>query len=91
MKQGWLVPATVFIFVLCTLYIYCRANLALRLTLGLFFVTMFISMWISNTAATAMMIPIMETVLVELQAVRHSLFCFVCLFAFLTEIVEMRR
>ncbi|XP_012224853.1 protein I'm not dead yet-like [Linepithema humile] len=39
-----------------------------RLTFGLFFVTMFISMWISNTAATAMMIPIMETVLVELEA-----------------------
>lgn len=39
-----------------------------RLTLGLFFVTMFISMWISNTAATAMMIPIMETVLQELEA-----------------------
>jgi hypothetical protein len=35
----------------------------------LFFVTMFISMWISNTAATAMMIPIMETVLMELEAV----------------------
>lgn len=30
---------------------------------------MFISMWISNTAATAMMIPIMETVLIELEAV----------------------
>ncbi|KAG7212199.1 hypothetical protein KM043_012539 [Ampulex compressa] len=39
-----------------------------RLTLGLFFVTMFISMWISNTAATAMMLPIMETVLIELEA-----------------------
>ncbi|EZA59528.1 hypothetical protein DMN91_011334 [Ooceraea biroi] len=39
-----------------------------RLTLGLFFVTMFLSMWISNTAATAMMIPIMETVLMELEA-----------------------
>ncbi|KAI4477438.1 hypothetical protein M0802_014734 [Mischocyttarus mexicanus] len=39
-----------------------------RLTLGLFFVTMFISMWISNTASTTMMIPIMETVLVELEA-----------------------
>ncbi|XP_043285688.1 protein I'm not dead yet-like [Venturia canescens] len=39
-----------------------------KLSLGLFFVTMFISMWISNTAATAMMIPIMETVLVELEA-----------------------
>lgn len=38
--------------------------------MGLFFVTMFISMWISNTAATAMMIPIVETVLTELEAVR---------------------
>lgn len=28
---------------------------------------MFISMWVSNTAATAMMIPIMETVLLELE------------------------
>ncbi|XP_076545915.1 uncharacterized protein LOC117608989 [Osmia lignaria lignaria] len=39
-----------------------------RLTLGLFFVTMFLSMWISNTAATAMMLPIVETVLLELEA-----------------------
>ncbi|XP_074109353.1 protein I'm not dead yet [Cotesia typhae] len=39
-----------------------------KLSLGLFYVTMFISMWISNTAATAMMIPIIETVLVELEA-----------------------
>lgn len=46
----------------------------LRLTLGLFFVTMFISMWISNTAATAMMIPIIETVLIELEAVSFRLF-----------------
>ncbi|XP_015118464.1 protein I'm not dead yet [Diachasma alloeum] len=38
-----------------------------KLSLGLFCVTMFISMWISNTAATAMMMPIMETVLVELE------------------------
>ncbi|KAG5327407.1 INDY1 protein, partial [Acromyrmex heyeri] len=45
-----------------------------RLTLGLFFVTMFISMWISNTAATAMMIPIMETVLIELESVSFHLF-----------------
>lgn len=35
---------------------------------------MFISMWISNTAATAMMIPIMETVLVELEAVSPFFF-----------------
>nr|XP_033327585.1 uncharacterized protein LOC117221069 [Megalopta genalis] len=39
-----------------------------RLTLGLFFVTMFLSMWISNTAATAMMLPIIETVLLEIEA-----------------------
>lgn len=39
-----------------------------KLSLGLFCVTMFISMWISNTAATAMMIPIVETVLLELEA-----------------------
>ncbi|CAK9803413.1 Protein I'm not dead yet [Anthophora quadrimaculata] len=39
-----------------------------RLTLGLFCVTMFLSMWISNTAATVMMLPIVETVLLELEA-----------------------
>lgn len=33
---------------------------------------MFISMWISNTAATAMMIPIVETVLLELEAVSNE-------------------
>lgn len=38
-----------------------------RLTFGIFLVTMFISMWISNTAATAMMIPIIDTVLMELE------------------------
>jgi len=35
---------------------------------------MFISMWISNTAATAMMIPIMETVLIELESVSLHFF-----------------
>ncbi|XP_006559632.1 protein I'm not dead yet isoform X4 [Apis mellifera] len=39
-----------------------------RLTLGLFCVTMFLSMWISNTAATTMMLPIVEIVLLELEA-----------------------
>ncbi|XP_012251937.2 protein I'm not dead yet [Athalia rosae] len=38
-----------------------------RLSAGIFFVTMFISMWVSNTAATAMMIPIIQTVLMELE------------------------
>ncbi|XP_046591217.1 protein I'm not dead yet-like [Neodiprion lecontei] len=38
-----------------------------RLSFGIFLVTMFISMWISNTAATAMMIPIINTVLMEME------------------------
>uniref|UniRef100_A0A336KDB7 CSON008563 protein n=1 Tax=Culicoides sonorensis TaxID=179676 RepID=A0A336KDB7_CULSO len=38
-----------------------------RLNLGLTVVTMFVSMWISNTAAVAMMCPIMQAVLEELE------------------------
>lgn len=38
-----------------------------RLNLGLSACTMFVSMWISNTAATAMMLPIVEAMLMELQ------------------------
>ncbi|KAJ8916528.1 hypothetical protein NQ315_000170 [Exocentrus adspersus] len=38
-----------------------------RLNIGLVTVTMFVSMWISNTAATAMMIPIIEATLTELE------------------------
>lgn len=38
-----------------------------RLNLGLVTVTMFVSMWISNTAATAMMIPIVEATLKALE------------------------
>ncbi|GAB6030174.1 hypothetical protein CHUAL_005850 [Chamberlinius hualienensis] len=37
-----------------------------RLMAGFMFVTMFLSMWISNTATTAMMMPIVEAVLDEL-------------------------
>lgn len=40
-----------------------------RLNFGLIAVTMFVSMWISNTAAVAMMIPIMQAVLEELESV----------------------
>lgn len=39
-----------------------------RLNFGLVAVTMFVSMWISNTAAIAMMCPIMEATLKELEA-----------------------
>lgn len=39
-----------------------------RLNFGLLSVTMFVSMWISNTAAVAMMCPIMQAVLEELQS-----------------------
>ncbi|XP_037906790.1 protein I'm not dead yet-like [Hermetia illucens] len=38
-----------------------------RLNLGLMSVTMFVSMWISNTAATAMMCPIIVAILEELE------------------------
>lgn len=38
-----------------------------RLNFGLTVVTMFVSMWISNTAAIAMMCPIMQAVLEELE------------------------
>lgn len=40
-----------------------------KLIFGLTMVSMFVSMWISNTAAIAMMCPIMEAVLKELEEV----------------------
>ncbi|KAH8243652.1 hypothetical protein KR032_009123, partial [Drosophila birchii] len=39
-----------------------------RLHFGLVFVTCFISMWISNSASTAMMCPIVKAVLLEMEA-----------------------
>lgn len=39
-----------------------------RLMLGFMFVTAFLSMWISNTATTAMMIPIVEAMLEQMVA-----------------------
>ena len=38
-----------------------------RLMLGFMVPTCFLSMWISNTATTAMMVPIVEAVLTELN------------------------
>ena len=35
---------------------------------GFMFTTFFLSMWISNTATTAMMLPIVEAVFKELQS-----------------------
>lgn len=43
------------------------SNLSYRLMLGFMVTTMFLSMWISNTATTAMMVPIVDAVLNELE------------------------
>lgn len=39
-----------------------------RLILGFMVVTAFLSMWISNTATTAMMVPIVEAMLQQMEA-----------------------
>ena len=44
-----------------------------RLMIGLMLPTWFLSMWISNTAATSMMIPIIEAVVTTLEEVnKHA-------------------
>ena len=48
-----------------------------RLLGGLCVVTTFISMWVSNTAATAMMVPIIFAVLRELEQVLNDFFCLI--------------
>ncbi|XP_007935692.1 solute carrier family 13 member 5 [Orycteropus afer afer] len=43
-----------------------------RLMLGFMSVTAFLSMWISNTAATAMMVPIVEAILQQMEVTRTA-------------------
>ena len=42
-------------------------ELSYSLMLGIMLTTAFLSMWISNTATTAMMVPIVEAVLAEIR------------------------
>lgn len=53
-----------------------------RLHLGLTMVTCFISLWISNSAATAMMCPIVKAVLNEMEAVSISNTFVLCIFIY---------
>ena len=46
--------------------LYARERM---LILGFILPTAFLSMWISNTATTAMMVPILEAVIAELESV----------------------
>ncbi|UYV61336.1 SLC13A5 [Cordylochernes scorpioides] len=55
-----------------TLWSYTTSPRRRGLMLGFMLTTMFLSMWILNTAATAMMLPIAETVIQELQASYHK-------------------
>ena len=41
-------------------------NIFTRIMLGIMLVTMFLSMWLNNTATTAMMVPIVDAMLHEL-------------------------
>ena len=46
-------------------------NVPHRLMAGMMLATWFLSMWISNTATTAMMIPITEAILLQLKGTRR--------------------
>ena len=58
------------------MYIVKVGTSSARLMLGFMFTTMFLSMWISNTATTAMMLPIVDAVAeainTKIEAVRTA-------------------
>ena len=51
----------------------CIGTSPRRLMLGFMLPTAFLSMWISNTATTAMMVPIVDAVLLELERGRGDI------------------
>ena len=55
-----------YMFVHIRVYLFVGTSPRL-LMLGFMLPTMFLSMWISNTATTAMMVPIVEAVLAEIN------------------------
>ncbi len=56
--------------ILC-LIMYCNI-IVCRLMLGFMLPTWFLSMWISNTATTAMMMPIVQEVIDKLQSIKKA-------------------
>ena len=56
-------------------YSLCSSNIVLgilRLMLGLMLPTWFLSMWMSNTATAAMMVPILTAILAQIKTVKQQ-------------------
>ncbi len=67
-KQDIYVTLQCFIYYEFMFILFCKdIYLFFRLMIGFMLPTMFLSMWISNTATTAMMVPIVDAVLKELE------------------------